>query len=306
MTATQTSQQPGTNAAAIANLDVLAADTAMGPVTLLVGDLDGLTRYYTQGLALIVISAQGNEVVLGRGTVPLVVLRHDPTLPPGTRRSAGLFHTAILFDDAAALASAVASLAQLAPSSFVGSSDHLVSEAFYFTDPEGNGIELYLDRPRDTWTWTDGQVAMDTIHLDPNAYLGTHLDAGRLQRATADPAVVGHVHLQVGDTATAKDFYVGALGFEATFEMPSALFVSAGGYHHHMAMNTWNSAGAGPRVPALGLGRVDIVLPGADDLGALTSRLRARGLQFRDDGRTVEVDDPWNNLVRVAVAGSAS
>ncbi|MEE6280800.1 VOC family protein [Georgenia sunbinii] len=298
--------QPGTDATAVANLDVLAADTAMGPVTLLVGDLDALTTYYTQGLALTVLSAVGNEVVLGRGAVPIIVLRHDPTLPRGTRRSAGLFHSAILFEDAPALASAVASLAQLAPTSFVGSSDHLVSEAFYFTDPEGNGIELYLDRPRDTWTWTDGQVAMDTTHLDPNAYLGQHLDAGRLQQATTDPAVVGHVHLQVGDTATAREFYVGALGFEATFEMPSALFVSAGGYHHHMAMNTWNSAGVGPRVPALGLGRVDIVLPGGDDLGALTDRLTARGLQFRDDGRTVEVDDPWRNLVRVAVAGPAA
>ncbi|MBD8062319.1 VOC family protein [Actinomycetaceae bacterium Sa1BUA1] len=274
----------------------------MGPVTLLVGDLDLLTRYYVEGLALTVISAEGNETVLGRGTRPIVVLRHDPSLPRGSRRDAGLFHTAILFEDPAALASAVASLARLAPQSFVGSSDHLVSEAFYFTDPEGNGIELYLDRPRDTWRWTDGQVAMDTIALDPNAYLGEHLDAGRLSTATADPAVVGHVHLQVGDTTTAKQFYVDTLGFEPTFEMPSALFVSAGGYHHHMAMNTWNSAGAGPRVPALGLGVVDIVVPDAEDIGALTDRLRSRKWSFRDDGRTLEVEDPWRNLVRVVAA----
>lgn len=297
-----TSTLPGTNARAAANRDILAADTEMGPVTLLVGDLDLLTRYYVEGLALTVLRAEGNETVLGRGTRPIVVLRHDPSLPRGSRRDAGLFHTAILFEDAAALSSAVASLARLAPQSFVGSSDHLVSEAFYFTDPEGNGIELYLDRPRETWQWTDGQVAMDTIFLDPNAYLGQHLDADRLRTATADPAVVGHVHLQVGDTTTAREFYVDTLGFEATFEMPSALFVSAGGYHHHMAMNTWNSAGAGPRVPALGLGVVDIVLPEADDLGALTDRLRTKGLQFADDGRTLEVEDPWRNRVRVTVA----
>lgn len=296
------SNVPGTNTRAAANRDLLAADTEMGPVTLLVGDLDLLTRYYVEGLALTVISAEGNETVLGRGSRPIVVLRHDPSLPRGSRRDAGLFHTAILFEDPAALASAVASLARLAPQSFVGSSDHLVSEAFYFTDPEGNGIELYLDRPRDTWRWDNGQVAMDTIALDPNAYLGEHLDAGRLQTATADPAVVGHVHLQVGDTTTAKQFYVDTLGFEATFEMPSALFVSAGGYHHHMAMNTWNSAGAGPRVPALGLGVVDIVVPEADDLGALTDRLRTKGWSFRDDGRTLEVEDPWKNLVRVVAA----
>ncbi len=298
-----TSTLPGTNARAAANRDVLAADTAMGPVTLLVGDLDLLTTYYVQGLALEVLSAEGNETVLGRAGRPIVVLRHDPSLPPGSRRDAGLFHTAILFEDAGALASAVASLAQLAPRSFVGSSDHLVSEAFYFTDPEGNGIELYIDRPPETWQWKDGQVAMDTIFLDPNAYLGEHLSADRLQRATADPAVVGHVHLQVGDTTTAREFYVDTLGFDATFEMPSALFVSAGGYHHHMAMNTWNSAGAGPRVPALGLGVVDIELPEEDDLGALKDRLRTRGLQFADDGRTLEVEDPWRNLIRVTAEG---
>ncbi|WP_324652801.1 VOC family protein [Georgenia sp. H159] len=292
---------PGTNTRATANRDVLAADTGMGPVTLLVGDLDLLTTYYVDGLALTVLSAEGNETVLGRGGRPIIVLRHDPTLPRGSRRDAGLFHTAILFEDAGALSAAVASLARLAPRSFVGSSDHLVSEAFYFTDPEGNGIELYLDRPRDTWRWTDGQVAMDTIALDPNAYLGQHLTVDRLENAAQDPAVVGHVHLQVGDTTTARDFYVTTLGFEATFEMPSALFVSAGGYHHHMAMNTWNSAGAGPRVPALGLGVVDVVVPDDDEIGALGDRLRSRGLQFRHDGRTLEVEDPWRNRVRVSV-----
>ena len=298
-----TSILPGTNARAVANKDVLAADTAMGPVTLLVGDLDLLTKYYVEGLALTVLSAEGNETVLGRAGRPIVVLRHDPSLPRGSRRDAGLFHTAILFEDAGALSAAVASLAQLAPQSFVGSSDHLVSEAFYFTDPEGNGIELYLDRPREQWSWNNGEVAMDTIYLDPNAYLGNHLTVERLQQAERDAAVVGHVHLQVGDTTTAREFYVDSLGFEATASLPGALFVSAGGYHHHMAMNTWNSAGAGPRVPALGLGVVDIVLPEEDDLGALKDRLRTRGLQFADDGRTLEVEDPWRNRVRVTVDG---
>src|SRR5690625_3882996 len=121
---------PGTDERAIANRDVLAADTAMGPVTLLVGDLDALTNYYVEGLALTVLSAEGSRTVLGRGSTPIIVLQHDPTLPRGSRRDAGLFHTAILFEDPGALAAAVGSLARLAPRSFVGSSDHLVSEAF--------------------------------------------------------------------------------------------------------------------------------------------------------------------------------
>ena len=109
--------------------------------------------------------------------------------------------------------------------------------------------------------------------------------------------------LSVGDVATARAFYVDALGFETTASMPgSALFVSAGGYHHHMAMNVWNSRGAGPRMPALGLGRVELALPDADGLGALTERLRDHGVAVRDDGRAVTFVDPWNNELRAALA----
>jgi catechol 2,3-dioxygenase len=112
--------------------------------------------------------------------------------------------------------------------------------------------------------------------------------------------VVGHVHLSVGDTVTAKEFYVDRLGFETTASLgDSALFVSAGGYHHHMAMNTWNSAGAGRRARTLGLGQVDIVLPGRDDIGALAERMRHFGIDTRDDGQTVAFDDPWANVIRV-------
>ena len=146
------------------------------------------------------------------------------------------------------------------PARFTGSADHLVSQAFYFTDPEGNGIELYWDRARTDWSWTHGQVEMATLYLDPNTFLGDHLTEEAASGATAgDAASVGHVHLSVGDVATARAFYVDALGFDETATLGNqAVFVSAGGYHHHMAMNVWNSRGAGPRMPALGLGRVDL------------------------------------------------
>lgn len=104
--------------------------------------------------------------------------------------------------------------------------------------------------------------------------------------------MIGHVHLQAGDTTTAHKFYVATLGFEAALSMCSALFVSAGGCHHHMDMNTWNSSGAGPRVPALGLGVVDLVLPETEDLDALKARLKPKKHQFKDDGKTLEVSDP--------------
>ena len=279
--------------------DRLAADTAMGAVTLLIGDLDGMTRYYRDVVTLEVLSSEGETVTLGRAGRPIVVLRHEPSLRHATPGSAGLFHTAILFETQAALAAALYSVARHAPGTFTGSADHLVSQAFYFTDPEGNGIELYWDRARTEWSWVHGQVEMATLHLDPNAFLGEHLSEEVLNGATAhDAASVGHVHLSVGDVATARAFYVDALGFDETAALGNqAVFVSAGGYHHHMAMNVWNSRGAGPRMPALGLGRVDLALPDADALGALEERLRHHGFAAQDDGRTLSFDDPWANRI---------
>jgi len=276
----------------------------MGAVTLLVADLDAMTAYYRDAVALRVLSAEGDRVVLGRGTTPVVILQHSPDLTHAAPRAAGLFHTAILFETQAALAAALYSVAQHAPGTFTGSADHLVSQAFYFTDPEGNGVELYWDRDRTQWSWAHGRIEMGTLYLDPNAFLGEHLT----ESGTADPVVggarVGHVHLSVGDVASAREFYVHRLGFETTSELGgSALFVSAGGYHHHMAMNTWSSAGAGRRFPALGLGRVDIILPGADDLGSVAERMTHFGVPVRDDGRTLSFEDPWANAIRLTTAG---
>jgi catechol 2,3-dioxygenase len=283
--------------------DQLAADTSMGAVTLLVGDLDALTAYYRDAVALTALSASDGETTLGRGTTPLIILKAAPELVHASPSAAGLFHTAILFDSQAALAAAVYSVATKAPGTFTGSSDHLVSQAFYFTDPEGNGVELYWDRDRTAWSWAHGQIEMATLYLDPNAFLQEHLTEQAVTEPNFGGAVVGHVHLSVGDTATAKEFYVDRLGFETTISMgTSALFVSAGGYHHHMAMNTWNSAGAGRRARTLGLGQVDILVPAVDDIGALGERMSHYGIGTRDDGKTVSFDDPWGNVIRVTSA----
>src|SRR6185312_9271722 len=123
-------------------------------------------------------------------------------------RQAGLFHTAFLFDDAPALAATVLRAAQDPRSRFTGSSDHLVSEAFYFTDPEGNGVELYVDRERSQWQYRNGELQMATLYLDPNAYLQRHLDENTVATVAQTSGRVGHVHLQVGDIPTARAFYV--------------------------------------------------------------------------------------------------
>ncbi len=300
MTTTKVSPASGASGA-------LAADTGMGAVTLRVGDLDAMIRYYRDGATLELLAHHGPVAVLGRGSTPIVILEHAPELRHAEPRSAGLFHTAILFDTREALATAIASIASRHPGTFTGSADHLVSEAFYFSDPEGNGVELYFDRDRSTWSWTHGRIEMATIFLDPNRYLDEHLTESGAEAATTGAghgaAVVGHVHLSVGDVANAREFYVDRLGFETTATLgDSALFVSAGGYHHHMAMNTWNSAGAGRRGRAPGHGQVEIVVPGADDLGALGERMSHFGVPTRDDGRTLAFDDPWANLVEVRAA----
>ncbi len=283
--------------------DLLAADTSMGPVTLLVGNLDAQTAYYRDAVALSVLRATADTVTLGRGTTPLVILKHAPELVHASPRDAGLFHTAILFDTEASLAAAVYSVATKAPGTFTGSSDHIVSKAFYFNDPEGNGIELYWDRDRSQWSWTHGQIEMSTLFLDPNAFLRENLTEEATETPNFGDAVVGHVHLSVGDLESAKEFYVNRLGFEQTIALPGqALFVSAGGYHHHMAMNIWNSAGAGRRARTLGLAQVDIVVPSADDFGSLAERMSHHGIETRDDGQTLSFDDPWANLIRVTAA----
>jgi catechol 2,3-dioxygenase len=285
----------------------LAADTAMGPVTLRVGNLDAMTAYYRDAVALQVLDTAADTVTLGRGTTPVVILKHSPELKHASPHEAGLFHTAILFETEEALAAAVYSVARKYPNTFTGSSDHLVSKAFYFSDPESNGVELYWDRERSAWSWIHGSLEMATLYLDPNEFLQQNLTEAAATEPLIGGAQVGHVHLQVGDVDTARAFYVDTLGFERTASLGNtALFVSAGGYHHHMAMNTWNSRGAGPRQLALGLAQVDIEVPSSEDLGALVERMKHHGIQTRDDGATVSFDDPWANQIRVSSAKSAA
>jgi catechol 2,3-dioxygenase len=283
--------------------DLLSPATGMGAVTLRVGDLDRMVGFYRDAVTLDVLSQDGALAVLGRGGVPVVILMHAPELKSAEPRQAGLYHTAILFESEAALAATVYSMAQTAPGTFTGSADHLVSKAFYFNDPEGNGIELYWDRDRTEWSWAHGKIEMATLYLDPNEFLTANLTDELVEDPRSGGVSVGHVHLSVGDVGTAREFYVEKLGFETTTLFGNqALFVSAGGYHHHMAMNVWESKGAGRRPLALGLGQVEIIVPTLDEVAAVNERLTHFGMQTQDDGRSVTVSDPWDNQVKITVA----
>lgn len=279
-----------------------AADaTRMDTVELLVGDLDAQTAFYRDAVSLEVLDQSGAQATLGRDGIPIVALTHAPELPPFDRHGAGLYHTAIAFPDRAALSAAVMSMARRAGDTFEGATDHTFSNAFYFHDPEGNGIELYWDLPTELWQDKPaGWMPRDTA-IDPNAFLREHFDPAR---ETADEATVGHIHLQVGDIPTARRFYVDMLGFDVSIDVGSALFLSAGGYHHHIGLNTWHSAGAGPRAVSLGLGDIRLRMPERDDVLALADRARHAGVAVQDDGDGVRLRDPWGTLLTVLPEGN--
>lgn len=284
--------------ATIATAGAAPDATRMDAVELLVRDLDAMADFYRDSVTLEVLDQRADTATLGSGGVPSIVLRQEKNLPAPSRRDAGLYHTAIVFEDRTRLATALASMANSAGHLYQGSADHLVSEAFYFSDPEGNGLELYRDRPRDQWTiGADGTIQMATEMLDPNMFLREWYDPDAVGEGAS--AVMGHVHLQVGDISTARRFYEGVLGLDVTFAMRSALFLSAGGYHHHIGLNTWHSRGAGPRAASLGLGDVRIIMPTRDDVDALADRLRFHSVDYADDGRTLAVGDPWGTRLAV-------
>ncbi len=271
----------------------------MDTVELLVHDLDAMTAFYQGAVTLDVLDQSGATATLGRGDAPIMLLRQEKELPGRDARGAGLYHTAIVFEDQRRLASALQSMAERAGHLYEGSADHLVSEAFYFHDPEGNGLELYRDRPRDEWSWqTDGSVRMGSERLDPNVFLRDWFDPDATN--TGPTAAIGHVHLQVGDIPTAREFYAGVVGFDITMDFGTALFLSAGGYHHHIGANTWQSAGAGPRAASLGLGDVRISVPARDDASELADRLRFHGVAVEDDGHAVRFADPWGTRLVVS------
>jgi catechol 2,3-dioxygenase len=279
--------------------------TTLGPVRLTVGDLEGLRGFYRDTIGLTELEPSNGVVRLGTGDPSdgaIVELAGDPDAPPRPRGTSGLFHLAILVPSRPDLARA---LQRVADSGWrlSGASDHLVSEALYTSDPEGNGIELYRDRPRDQWPVRDGVLQMDTLPLDLDGVLG------ELRREDAEAPMphgtrIGHVHLNVGDLTAAEAFYSGALGFDVMVRgYPGALFVSAGGYHHHLGLNTWVGEGAPPPPPgSRGLREFEVVLPDAAALAAEEDRLREAGFEPSREGGRVRAADPSGNQI-VLTAG---
>jgi catechol 2,3-dioxygenase len=283
----------------------LSAALRLGRVRLQVANLERSLAWYGEVLGLRVLSRTPDGAVLGAhgDDAPLVELRERPGASPQPHRGRlGLYHFAILLPDRAALGRFVAHLARVGERA--GASDHLVSEALYLNDPDGLGIEVYADRPRSTWRY-DGlrQLAMDTRPLD----LDSLVQAAGGAPWTGMPAgtVMGHVHLHVGDIERAAAFYHAALGLDkVVWSYPGALFMSAGGYHHHLGVNTWAGPGAAPAGENdARLLDWEIVLPRPADADAAASSLQSAGhTATRIEGGWLAAD-PWGTAVRIVSAG---
>ena len=270
----------------------------LGKVTLQVSDLARSLDWYQRVLGFRAVAQADGAATLGAhgDDAPLVELREKAGVSPVPRRGRlGLYHFAILLPDRASLGRFVAHLAEIGERA--GASDHLVSEALYLQDPDNLGIEVYADRPRSTWSYDGLQIVMATEPLD----LQDLVRAAGGERWTGMPAgtVIGHVHLHVGELERASDFYHQALGLDRTvWSYPGALFLSAGGYHHHLGLNTW-AVGAAPAGPDdARLLEWEILLPSpADVAGALASLAQAG--HAAEDG---VVRDPWGTAARIRAA----
>jgi catechol 2,3-dioxygenase len=215
----------------------------IGLVALNVRDLERMTAFYRDAIGLDVVLQDARHALLGKDGVAFIHLHHMPDAAMPGARSSGLFHTAFLLPTRADLGRWLAHAAATGLR-LEGASDHLVSEALYLSDPEGNGIEIYADRPRAQWQRSAGEIMMDTLPLDLQALLKEGASDPSPWAGFASGSRIGHVHLKVSDSAAAETFYAGTLGFSPTYRRQGASWLGAGGYHHHIAANQWSSRGS--------------------------------------------------------------
>lgn len=278
------------------------ARTVMGLVSLTVSNLERSERFYTEVIGLQVLDRSASQLFLGaESDFPLLSLTELPDAPKRPARSTGLYHFALLHPSRYELAR---TLRRLIDSDWplTGLSDHLVSEAIYLDDPNGIGIELYSDRPRSEWIHRDGGIVMAVDPLDVGSLLAELTSSPQSNAGMPAGMTMGHVHLNVSDIPSSQRFYCDVLGFNITFHMHSALFISAGGYHHHLGLNTWNGVGApAPVVNTLGLRHYTVLFGDQAALDDALGRLNAAGDTVVETIDGFWVKDPAQNQILLKV-----
>ena len=257
-----------------------SAPISVSRVGLRARDAGKLADFYQKVVGLREVRRDGEIIALGTGERALLVIEGDPTLRQEDPRGAGLFHTAFLLPSRADLGRWINhAIARQIP--VEGASDHLVSEALYLTDPEGNGIEIYADRPADQWKWNGSEVEMATHRMDVQGVRDS-IPAGTPEwDGFPESAIIGHVHLRVGDPQVAERWWNGEMGFDTVAHYGrDAVFLSTGGYHHHIGANAWQSRGAGPRQPG-------------------TTGLSWVELRAKNPSAIKQSQDPWGNSIRI-------
>jgi catechol 2,3-dioxygenase len=274
-------------------------DTTVGPVYLTVSNLNRSEKFYTNVLGFKPSHRVDQTLTLtADGVTPLLELKEDRSAPSRPARTTGLYHFAVLVSSRLDLARSIGQIARLRYP-VQGGTDHRVSEALYLADPDDNGIEIYHDRPRETWTFPNGEIHMESDPLDFDGILALLNDDQKPWDGLSADTRIGHMHLNVADLGAAEEFYHGVLGFDIMVRRShGALFISAGGYHHHLGLNIWNGAGAPPPPPdALGLRYYSITLPNLEELQKLAGLIQEAGFTFEEMDEGLLLRDPSYNGV---------
>jgi len=279
----------------------LPDNLSLGAAALAVADLDRSLDFYTNKLGMSELARDGDSITVGAGQNPLIHLIGQANAKPQPPRSTGLYHVAILLPTRVDLGHALIKVDR-SGWPFQGFGDHFVSEASYLADPDGNGLEIYRDRPRDTWTFNGDMINMGTAELDVQGIVSEVANPHADWKMPSE-TVIGHMHLRVGDVVAGEQFYHALLGFDLMVKIPSAYFFSAGGYHHHLGTNQWQSRGAGaPPAESVGLRWWMINLPDAAAVSEVEGRLRTADIPTTPVTGGFEAPDPWGTAVRVVTA----
>jgi catechol 2,3-dioxygenase len=270
----------------------------VGEVNIKVKNLEKALIFYQNIMGFKVLDKTDRKAALTTdGKTPLVTLEQPENVIPKEERMSGLYHFAILLPSRADLSVFLRHF--LGTGYPLGAADHYVSEALYINDPDGNGIEVYRDRPSKEWTWKNGLVDMATEELDGNSILA---ESDAEWNGLPEGTVMGHIHLHVGDLQKAEEFYTKGLGFEVVSHYPQAVFLSTGRYHHHIAINTWQGVGAAtPPQNSVGLNWYTLVFPDEAARETALQQLEQLGSIVQKEANYYVVSDPSGNQIRLAV-----